>query len=156
MNNFVFNFFGLKSEYEYFMKNNDFDNAFPLISYDFNDLEKNISVLAEELWKYNEKSNEYLRRLINEYGYKDYVIQGYGSALLFYKHNDNACVVVKKDNEEIKIQLEIKEMQNIFTNKEIEELNIYINDFKKYWLGFKFKTKDDIRDFIAKYYGNYE
>lgn len=157
VNNFIVNFFEFKEKFRHFKLNNNFESTFPLISYDFKELETRIKYLGDELWKYNDEINNYLEELIKKYGLDNHTILGKGSGLALYKRDDDYMFLETKYMEQkVNIDLEISEVNKAINSNGLRNINDAIDDFKEYWAGFKFKTKDDIRDFIAEYYGGYQ
>ncbi|WP_182477794.1 YrzE family protein [Mammaliicoccus sciuri] len=156
VNNFIINFFEFKEDYRHFRMNDTFESTFPLLSYDFKELEKRIEHLSKELCKYNEEIHSHLYNLIKEHGYNNHTIYGLGSGIALYINDDeNAILETMHMGKIICISLKNSEINKAINNSKLMNINDEINNFKKYWTGFKFKTKDDIRDFIAKYYGDY-
>lgn len=157
VNNFIINYFVFKEMFRHFKMNNDFESTFPLLSYDFKELETRIDDLGKELWKYNNQINRFLNNLIKEYGYSNHTIYGHGSGTMLYKNNDeNAILETVHLGNQVDINLKNSEVNKAINNHDLKDINVKIDDFKNYWASFKFKTKDDIRDFIAEYYGDYD
>lgn len=156
VNNFIINFFEFKADYSHFRMNDTFESTFPLLSYDFKELVKRIEHLSKELWKYNEEIHSHLYNLIKEHGYNNHTIYGSSSGIALYINDDeNAILETKHMGKIICKSLKKSEINKAINNSKLMNINDEINKFKKYWTGFKFKTKDDIRDFIAEYYGDY-
>ena len=157
VNNFIINFFDFKEMFRHFKMNNDFESTFPLLSYDFKELETRIDDLGKEFWKYNVGIDSYLNNLIKEYGYNNHNTLGRGSGLAFFKIDDeNAILETENLGNQVDINLKNSEVNKAINNDELRNINKELENFKEYWSGFKFKTKDDIRDFIAEYYGDYQ
>lgn len=157
VNNFIIDLFKFKEEFRHFKMNNDFESTFPLISYDFKELETRIENLGKEFWKYNDKIDSYLNNLIKEYGYNNHTTRGRGSGLAFFKIDDeNAILETEHLGNQVNVYLKNSEVNKAINSHELKNLNEKLDDFKKFWSDFKFKTKDDIRDFIAEYYGSYQ
>lgn len=157
VNNFIINFFDFKEMFRHFKINNDFESTFPLLSYDFKELETRIDDLGKEFWKYNVGINSYLNNLIKEYGYNNHNTRGRGSGLALFKIDDeNAILETENLGNQVDINLKNSEVNKAINNDELRNINKELENFKEYWSGFKFKTKDDIRDFIAEYYGDYQ
>lgn len=157
VNNFIINFFDFKEMFRHFKMNNDFESTFPLLSYDFKELETRIDDLGKEFWKYNDGIDSYLNNLIKEYGYNNHNTRGRGSGLALFKIDDeNAILETENLGNQVDINLKNSEVNKAINNDELRNINKELENFKEYWSGFKFKTKDDIRDFIAEYYGDYQ
>lgn len=157
VNNFIINFFDFKEMFRHFKMNNDFESTFPLLSYDFKELETRIDDLGKEFWKYNVGIDSYLNNLIKEYGYNNHNTRGRGSGLALFKIDDeNAILETENLGNQVDINLKNSEVNKAINNDELRNINKELENFKEYWSGFKFKTKDDIRDFIAEYYGDYQ
>lgn len=157
VNNFIINFFDFKEMFRHFKINNDFESTFPLLSYDFKELETRIDDLGKEFWKYNVGIDSYLNNLIKEYGYNNHNTRGRGSGLALFKIDDeNAILETENLGNQVDINLKNSEVNKAINNDELRNINKELENFKEYWSGFKFKTKDDIRDFIAEYYGDYQ
>lgn len=157
VNNFIINFFDFKEMFRHFKMNNDFESTFPLLSYDFKELETRIDDLGKEFWKYNVGIDSYLNNLIKEYGYNNHNTLGRGSGLALFKIDDeNAILETENLGNQVDINLKNSEVNKAINNDELRNINKELENFKEYWSGFKFKTKDDIRDFIAEYYGDYQ
>lgn len=157
VNNFIINFFDFKEMFRHFKINNDFESTFPLLSYDFKELETRIDDLGKEFWKYNVGIDSYLNNLIKEYGYNNHNTRGRGSGLALFKIDDeNAILGTENLGNQVDINLKNSEVNKAINNDELRNINKELENFKEYWSGFKFKTKDDIRDFIAEYYGDYQ
>lgn len=157
VNNFIINFFDFKEMFRHFKINNDFESTFPLLSYDFKELETRIDDLGKEFWKYNVGIDSYLNNLIKEYGYNNHNTRGRGSGLALFKIDDeNAILETENLGNQVDINLKNSEVNKVINNDELRNINKELENFKEYWSGFKFKTKDDIRDFIAEYYGDYQ
>lgn len=136
--------------------NNDFESTFPLLSYDFKELETRIEYLGDKLWNCNDAISVYLSNLIKEYGYNNHTIYGYSSGMAIYKIDDGSAIIeTVNEGKQVDINLKISEVNKAINNDELRNINKELENFKEYWSGFKFKTKDNIRDFIAEYYGNY-
>ena len=86
VNNFIINFFDFKEMFRHFKINNDFESTFPLLSYDFKELETRIDDLGKEFWKYNVGIDSYLNNLIKEYGYNNHNTRGRGSGLALFEN----------------------------------------------------------------------
>lgn len=157
VNNFIINFFDFKEMFRHFKINNDFESTFPLLSYDFKELETRIDDLGKEFWTYNVGIDSYLNNLIKEYGYNNHNTRGRGSGLALFKIDDeNAILETENLGNQVDINLKNSEVNKAINNDELRNINKELENFKEYWSGFKFKTKDDIRDFIAEYYGDYQ
>lgn len=157
VNDFMIKFFDFKKMFRHFKMNNDFESTFPLLSYDFKELETRIEYLGDELWKCNDAIGIYLSNLIKEYGYNNHTIYVYSSGMAIYKIDDGSAIIeTEHEGKKVDINLKISEVNKAINYDELRNINKELENFKEYWSGFKFKTKDDIRDFIAEYYGNYE
>lgn len=157
VNNFMINFFDFKEMFRHFKMNNDFESTFPLLSYDFKELETKIEYLGDELWKCISEINSYLNILIKEYEYNNHTIYGYSSGIAIYIIGDgNAIIETVHEGKQVDIILKVSEVNKAINNHDLRDINVIIDNFKNYWASFKFKTKDDIRDFIAEYYGDYQ
>lgn len=157
VNNFMINFFDFKEMFRQFKMNNDFESTFPLLSYDFKELETRIEYLGNELWKCISEINSYLNILIKEYEYNDHTIYDYSSGIAIYKIGDgNAIIETVHEGKQVDIILKVSEVNKAINNHDLRDINVKVDNFKNYWASFKFKTKDDIRDFIAEYYGDYQ
>lgn len=157
VNNFVINYFEFKEMFRHFKMNNDYESTFPLLSYDFEELEARIDDLGKELWKYNDQINSFLNNLIKEYGYINHTLYGHGTGIMLYKNSDEYAILETVHlGSQIDINLKNSEVNKAISTHDIGNINDKLDGFKEFWAGFKFKTKDDIRDFVAEYYGGYE
>ncbi|MDW8799351.1 hypothetical protein [Staphylococcus pseudoxylosus] len=157
VNNFMIQFLMFQEDYRHFRRDNTFESTFPLISYDFKELEIRIEALTKEFWKSNDKIDSYLNNLIKEYGYNNHTTRGRGSGLALFKIDDeNAIIETDHLGNQVDVSLKNSEVNKAINTHDLANINEKIDDFNEFWASFKFKTKDDIRDFIAEYYGGYQ
>lgn len=147
----------LKSEYDYFVKTNNFENVFPLISYQFDILTNKLDDFKRYSFDSIEKINKQLHKILVQRGYKSFTIYGYGSGLSIYKDEgtNDIIVEIKYKNNLEKVKVDIIEVNKAYNNKDIENINHSLKKARECWNNFQFKTKKDIRNYIAEYYGEY-
>lgn len=158
LNGYHIKFMELKSNYDYFVKTNNFENIFPLLSYEFNELKEMLNVVEDNLFKSIHNINIKAQTLINQQGYDNFSIYGYGSGLSMYRDEKEGIVIVEisHNNENEKVQIDLIEINKAINYTDIENVNLALKNARVYWDKFKFKSRADIRDFIAEYYGNYD
>lgn len=153
-------FFKLESKYDNFLKRNDFGNIFPLLSYEFDELKEMLDILGNNLRKCIKNTDVKLEELVREQGYYNFTIcEGYeGSGLKMYQGEKEGTVIVeiKYNNEIEKVKIDLIEVNKAINYTDMENVNLALKNAMVYWDEFKFKSKKDIRDFIAEYYGDYE
>ncbi|WP_217983379.1 hypothetical protein [Staphylococcus nepalensis] len=158
LNGYHIKFMQLKSNYDYFVKTNNFENIFPLLSYEFNELKEKLNVLGDNLFKCIHKIDIKVQKLVNQQGYDNFNIYGYGSGLnIYHDEKENIAIVEISYNNEIeKVKIDLIELNKAINYTDIENVNLALKNARVYWHKFKFKSKEDIRNFIAEYYGDYE
>ncbi|WP_182579992.1 hypothetical protein [Staphylococcus gallinarum] len=158
LNRYHIKFMELKSNYDFFVKTNNFDNLFPLLSYEFTELKEMLNVLGDNLFKCIHNINIKAQTLVNQQGYDNFNIYGYGSGLSMFRDEKEGVVIVEisYNNEVEKVKIDLMELNKAINYTDIENINLALKNARVYWDKFKFKSKTDIRDFIAEYYGGYE
>ncbi|KAB2285225.1 MULTISPECIES: hypothetical protein [Staphylococcus] len=147
----------LKSEYDYFVKTNNFENVFPLISYQFDILTHKLDDFQRYSFNIIDKINKQLHKILVQRGYKSFAVYGYDSGLSIYKDEgtNDIIVEIKYKNNLEKVKVDIREVNKAYNNKDIENINHSLIKARECWNNFQFKTKKDIRNYIAEYYGEY-
>ncbi|WP_239762229.1 hypothetical protein [Mammaliicoccus sp. I-M35] len=157
-NSYHIKFMELKSNYDFFVKKNNFENLFPLLSYEFSELKEMLNVLEDNLFKCISNINIKVQELVDQQGYNNFSIYGYGSGLSMYRDEKEGIVIVEisHNNEIEKVKIDLIEIDKAINNTDIENVYLALKNARVYWDNFKFKSKTDIRNFIAEYYGDYE
>lgn len=145
----------LKSEYDSFVKTNNFENLFPLLSYQFDVLTTKLIDFQDCSFESINKINKQLHNILSQKGYENFEICGFNSGISMHKDGEKNNIIVDiiyKNNQE-KVKVDIREVNKALNKKDIENINYSLIKARECWNNFQFKCKKDIRDFIAEYYG---
>ncbi|MHD0398306.1 hypothetical protein ACY2DA_10720 [Staphylococcus simulans] len=156
-NNYYIKFMEAKSDFDYFLNNNDLESVFPLLHYEFDELEIYLGEQEKMLGRKISKIGERLTCLIEQQNNEEFTLYGYKSGISICQKNRNvASVEIQVKNEIKKVEVDLIKVNNILDKEEINSINSKIQETSGCWKKFQFKSKKDIRDFIAKYYGEYK
>ncbi|HDP6050689.1 hypothetical protein [Staphylococcus aureus] len=153
VNNLYEKIIGINQGIDGILKNNEFNYVFPLISLNFNELKHEMIKLESSLSKSMEYCHKELDKIIKSYGYNEFEIIEYESRFLTLDENRNLKVNFNTNSEE-DIFLKVNEVKDLQVPN-INEINETIYEIIIFWENFKFKSNEDIREYIANYYRDF-
>lgn len=140
----------MNQEIDEILKNDKMNYVFPLINLNFNELKCELRKLQSCLLESIECCIKELDKIIKSYGYNDFEII----------ENECKCLILD-DSGDLKVNINTKSEKNIFLKvnevrelkvHNVKEINEMIYEIIIFWEGFKFKSNEDIREYIANYY----
>ncbi|CDR26401.1 hypothetical protein [Staphylococcus schweitzeri] len=144
---------GINQGIDGILKNNKFNYVFPLIALDFNELKCEMKKLESCLFESKKHLYKELYKIIKSYGYNEFEIIEYESRFLTLDENRNVKVNFNTNSEE-DIFLKVNEVKDLQVPN-INEINETIYEIIIFWENFKFKSNEDIREYIANYYRDF-
>lgn len=144
---------GINQGIDRILKNNKFNYVFPLISFDFNELKCEMKKLESCLFESKKHLHKELDKIIKSYGYNEFEIIEYESRFLTLDENRNLKVNFNTKSEE-DIFLKVNEVKDLLVPN-INVINETIYKIIIFWENFKFKSNEDIREYIANYYRDF-
>ncbi|MBT2814939.1 hypothetical protein HIR57_09230 [Staphylococcus coagulans] len=125
-----------------------------MLSYNFKELKNELIKIEKILLNNNKRVKGLINEILKQREFENFEI----ITIEMYRKNDSDRIIVniKIDNQYEEVELEYEKINSCLDLVDLDNLKAAIRNANEIWNSFRFKTKEDIRDFIAEYYGGYQ